>query len=363
MASPARKVLLLGAGASAATLGCDRAPISAGFGCALNAQSSGWQNRYPFLYQAVAYLHAQSGIDANNWPLDRVWNGIDENYKLRGIIQNPAFQWPRIVPHKRLYQQHQYPSWASFWILAGWELKRALADIYGAGLQPLLNADNLHNTFLALQTQALDPDDVLASTNYDLLLESLVRLRWPNSSNCRSEQEFRLRADNQGPLILKLHGSLDWLFRSNWITHQNRVDRTAGGAPIADNNIDLDENFLETRPLVVAPVRYKDEIVFPHSQPAELVEVLSFQWARFINALSTADELHVFGYRFPPEDSYGSRMLQEAMRRRGAGRQLIVRLWLPDDECHEVQARLLQDIFRASAAHVQCEGRIPCGVA
>lgn len=355
------RVFLLGAGASAATLGCHRAPISANFGATLQAQNPAWPEQYPFLQAATAYLQNQSHV-GENWRLDEVWNGIDENYKLRRIIGNAHFPWPAHIPNgKRLYAQYAYPSWESFWVLAGWELKRTLADIYGARLQPHLEHVGLPNKWLAQQIQQLHQDDVLATTNYDLLAEGVARITWPHATNCLAAAEFRARPPDQGPLILKLHGSLDWLFRSNWITNQNRVDRTPGGAPIADVDIDLDQNFWETRPLVVAPVRYKDEIVFPNAQPADLVEVLNFQWETFLNVVARADELQVFGYRFPSEDSYGNRMLQEAVRRRQAGHQLPVRLYLLNDECQEVRARLRREIFRAPGAQVECAGPIPAG--
>jgi hypothetical protein len=36
------------------------------------------------LRAATVYLQNQSHI-GNNWRLDEVWNGIDENYKLRSL--------------------------------------------------------------------------------------------------------------------------------------------------------------------------------------------------------------------------------------------------------------------------------------
>jgi hypothetical protein len=102
------KTVVLGAGASAATLGKDIAPISASFGKTLNDKIPGWQTQYPFLHSAVAYLQKQqSNVSEADWPLDAVWNGIDENLKLAGIIGNNDFEWPSNFPHgKRLYRQY-----------------------------------------------------------------------------------------------------------------------------------------------------------------------------------------------------------------------------------------------------------------
>jgi len=355
------KTLVLGAGASAATLGDDRAPVSASFGKTLNHIIPAWKRDYPFLQSAIAYLQKQqSNVTEESWPLDAVWNGIDENYKLGGIIANNDFEWPSYIPSsKRLYRQYQSPSWRSFWILSGWELKRVLAKVYGTSLKEWLSNPIMSDKWLAKRLGELKEGDVVASTNYDLLAESIIRQRWPNASNCRTEQEYRLPTRSQAPVILKLHGSLDWLFRSNWITKRSQIDRTPDNKPITDDDIDLDEDFWETRPLVIAPVQYKDEIIFPSAQPPELVEVLQFQWGRLIDAVSRTDELQIFGYRFPPNDSYGNRLLQEAVRRRAAAHRLRVLLYLCDDECPKVKKRLERDLFWANEVQVECCEAIP----
>jgi hypothetical protein len=295
-----------------------------------------------------------------NWTLNEAWNGIDENYKLGYVISNSGFSWPSHVPtSKRLYSYYADHSWSSFWILAGWELKRALAEMYGTALVPLMTSDILSKKWLSEQIRKLNEDDVIASMNYDLLAEHIARQRWPQLQNCRTHEEFCNRASIHGPLILKLHGSLDWAFRSNRNTRRNRVDRVPDCSPIQDDDIDLDQNFWEARPLVVSPVRYKDEVVFPNAQPTELVEVLSFQWKSFIDALSRADELRVFGYSFPTEDSYGNRMVQEAVRRRQASSILPIRLYLPDEESQKVKNMLETDVFPRGSVKVQCCGKIP----
>jgi hypothetical protein len=317
--------------------------------------------KFPFLHAAVTYLQEQTTnvIDAD-WRLDALWNGIDENLKLSGIIANDDFEWPsHVPPGKRLYRQY-LPCWRSFWVLAGWELKRALAIIYGTNLKKLLRKPAICRKWLASRLGDLLEDDVLASTNYDLLAESILRCKWHSASNCLNEHEYRLRTKGKGPLILKPHGSLDWLFQTNQLTNRSRIDRTANGEPITDPQIDLDEDLWETRPLIIAPVRYKDEIVFPSNQPPELVEVLNFQWARFIDAVSKADDLLVFGYSFPLDDSYGNRLLQEAIRRRPGTPRLKVQLYLPNDECREVKEKLEKNILGSARSEVNCCGPIPC---
>jgi len=112
-----------------------------------------------------------------------------------------------------------------------------------------------------------------------------------------------------------------------------------------DREIDLHEDGWEQRPLLLAPVKYKDEMLMPRYQPDEVVEVLTAQWARFKDALENADELRVFGYRFPPDDAYGNRILQEAGWRREPNHVLRVWLYLPSDEAQCVEKRLREYIF------------------
>lgn len=359
------KVLLLGAGASEATLGRSNAPSSRSFGEVLRIKLPVWARRYPFLSSATRYLSVQTGLDEHNWALDAVWNGIDENFKLRRVLRHHDLPRPDVPdPGRRLYSQ--YPdesSWDSFWVLAGWELKRAVTLIYGEELCSTLESAELSSAFITRWIRELGPEDVVVSMNYDLLAECLARLHWPEARNCKNKADIRRirRGENFGPLILKPHGSLDWVLMTNWITQKHLVQRTESGGPLREADIDLREDFWEHRPVMIAPVRYKDEILMQRTQPAELTEVLNFQWQRFMTALSEADELRVFGYSFPPDDLYGNRIYQEAMRRRSGRNGLRVFLHLPDDECSETGKRLEDSIFRRNLAEVNCSGPIPSG--
>jgi len=127
-----------------------------------------------------------------------------------------------------------------------------------------------------------------------------------------------------------------------------------------DKEIDFHEDGWERRPLLLAPVKYKDEMLMPGSQPDEVVEVFTAQWARFRDALQEADELHVFGYGFPAEDSYGVRILQDAARKRAPNHALQVFLNLPKKDGREVAKRLQSQIFfRPDSLHIHHCGPIP----
>lgn len=370
------RILLLGSGACAVTLHPYNAPTSVDFGRVLGEKVHNWPERFPFLNKAVRYLSEQSNLHPTSWALDAVWNGIDENYKLRGLVRAPEPRWPANVPSdKRLYLQRP-PSWDSFWTLAGWELKRAVTEVYGRQLEEAMTKADLRLKWIARQFDELRPD-VIVTTNYDLLAEAIARVYWPQAGNCIRNADFLDRdnvdRDAAGPTIIKLHGSLDWVFATSWQTGLNQgtnyVERTQHGLSMKDDEIDLHEDGWERRPLLVGPVKYKDEFLVPGSQPKEVVEVLSAQWARFMGALEDANELRVFGYRFPAEDAYGNRILQEAVRPRRRDRTLRILLYLPSGplpdhpgvcEDEDVENRLKREIFfRPGSAEIKRCGPIP----
>ena len=352
-----------------ATLGKDKAPVSKAFGKVL-VSIPRWKERWPFLHKALEYLGKQSNLKVDDWSLDAAWDGIDENYKLRRILRDPYPPWPSLVPKNRgLYLQHPHPLWDSFWVLAGWELRRAVADVYGTRVQRFLTKRLLEGKEITKRFRKLDPDgDTIVTTNYDLLVEGMARVHWTEARNYLRKADFMARKSLDlktiGPIIIKLHGSLDWVFGTSWLSGpsktRNYVERAKGSRPMTDKDIDLHKDGWELRPLLLAPVKYKDEMLMPGNQPDEVVEVLTAQWARFRDALDCADEMHVFGYGFPRDDAYGVRILQEAARKRAPNHMLQVFLNLPDHEAGNVAARLKGQIFfRPKSVRFHCCGSIP----
>lgn len=342
-----RQVLLCGAGLSRGTLGSRIAPTSAGFGKVLSAPEFEWDRRFPFLRAAVAYLSKQAGVDPNEWGLDEVWDGIDENLKLRRIIRHADFDWPTPPYPTGLYDQYRDRSWNNFWVLAGVELKQAVAMIYGLQLEDSIDAKTLKDSWIVDQIRRLRRDDMIVTTNYDLLIEGAVRIARsaPEYRNCLKKQEFEDRKRSNTPAIAKLHGSLDWVFATNWVTGRSYVSRTPDGRSMPWEEIGLQPSFWEKRPLLVAPVQHKDEVLFPENQPGEVVEVLTTQWMRFMQSLKETDKLIVAGYGFPSEDSYGMRMIQEALGRRSRDRKIRVELWLGKKDMNKVARRLEEGVF------------------
>jgi hypothetical protein len=345
------KLVLLGAGASRAALGLN-APVSCEFGQVLSSRVPDWRARFPFLASAVRYLSGQDrSVTEEAWALDRVWNGIDENFKLKAFIANSSFHWPGHVPPARIYTRYAGRTWSNFWVLAGCEIKRAVNQVYGLLLDNSIAdyAVGPGGALTALLHQ-LAPGDVVASTNYDLLAERIIRANWPSANNCRDAEDARARTGESGPMLLKLHGSLDWDFVSP-PKGDDSVERSEG--PMPDDSIDDDDQGREHRPLLIAPVRFKDDVLVPATQPSALVQTLAFQWTQLVDAVFRADELVVLGYSFPADDAYGNRMFQEGVRRRPDNGAIQTHIYVKDD-CIEVRSRLRQLLPPSSVA--ECLG-------
>ena len=194
-----KKVFLLGAGASQATLGCEHAPTSRGFGKVLLAKFPNWSEHLPFLYEALGYLREQSRVDVSDWILHEAWNGIDENYKLRRVLRNPEPPWPTRIPKERnLYSQYKHPYWDSFWTLAGWELRKALTWVYGIELEAVIRDASLQSKWIFNQVQEQNPGTIV-TTNYDLMVEAMIVAR-----NSITKRDFRNAEKANRPFLTSM---------------------------------------------------------------------------------------------------------------------------------------------------------------
>ena len=310
------KTLLIGSGASYAILGKD-APLCKGFGEVFDKLNL--KSQYPTLYTAIAFLRKQDKSIGSCWALDKVWNGIDENAKLCNILANGEIDW----------------------IQAGWEIKKAVNEIYGLSLNNQLSSlmsNSPDNHFLKLKDQisSLQTNDVFVTTNYDLMLEKIcTALGWNGSINCMDESEADSR--RQTPILFKLHGSLDWIFRGG-----NTFFRTSDGNPWESSTFTTrgSDSSSETRPCIIGPVRFKDEMIFQGCQPSRLTQIFNFQWKSFMEGLKNSSELIVMGYGFPEEDVYGNRILQEGIRLRGESAPLSISLFLKKEDAERTKTNL-----------------------
>lgn len=136
---------------------------------------------------------------------------------------------------------------------------------------------------------------------------------------------MRSRGEND-PAFLKLHGSINWCFRSGWSFLTGRpverdkarlVTRLRKGRGL---NVDLDldtsgEDLEVLVPLLITPVLNKS--IEEHS----FFHVL---WKRARECLRRTRKLVIFGYSFPPADFHVRRLLREAFCERSPEELCIV---------------------------------------
>jgi hypothetical protein len=144
----------------------------------------------------------------------------------------------------------------------------------------------------------------IVTTNYDLLAEmSFIALKCKLSLPAPWEEVKKVHPDDRmydpdgrGPLLCKLHGSLNWSDQSE---SSLRVDcglvRVASGPPIrvwpqCCVNPDAVDTYT---PLIIPPMFLKGRVP-PVLQP---------MWTAAANALKQADRLIFVGYSFPESDT------------------------------------------------------------
>lgn len=116
-----------------------------------------------------------------------------------------------------------------------------------------------------------------------------------------------------GPAIpvLKLHGSLNWVYQESFSDYHDLLDflEDPKGQPVCQNDREIHGNLqyrvggkrVRTIPFIVPPVYDKD----PHSH-----KVLSPVWTVAGERLREADKLVIFGYSFPQTDVSAQTLLK-----------------------------------------------------
>jgi len=317
-------VILVGAGATFGTLNRKHAPISKDFGKYLNEQIPQWKDRYRYLDASVEFLSKRyPNMNEKDWALDKVWGGIDDRWKLREIwsLDLPGATSPTPTT-KKFYSRNINP-----WLIAGLELKCALARVYGELLQsPIEKAAQSKDGTFKKKLGELKGGDCVISFNYDLLTEKLLEKKYyalagPKGENTEVKDKV---------LLCKPHGSVSW---KRWVPENGRRVEILDD-PLRESCIDsLDGENREVQPGIIAPVPHKDEFFFPEptrSDCPSFSELLTAQWKTAIECIAMTDRLIVMGYGFPLEDTHVQHMFREAAAKRT--KELYVELYEKDNE-------------------------------
>jgi hypothetical protein len=277
------KAFFFGAGSSYGTLEGKPAcpPLAKDFGDFLRKQS-GFPEKYPNL--AMAALHV--GKHLSRIGLEELWTCIDYYAKLSGdancaLGDTPPWLGPAV---------HELKGQALLWLYGRRcdDAADALADSDGYTLGDLLK-------------NQIKNGDVVASFNYDTVVERLARRFGLSLRHCRGAAQSFVK-------FAKPHGSASWPL---WHLPSAVMD----GEPLFDS---LRED-MNNDPLVLGAVPIKSELLREiqfHYGVCDVFKVIMQQWRGVVEAVRDADELVVIGYSFPKEDQYGRFLLQEAMRMR-----------------------------------------------
>ena len=189
--------------------------------------------------------------------------------------------------------------------------------------------------------------------NYDDFLdEALVQTHrwnpyWGYGFFCRSSHEtianFGVAPRGTAPLLLKLHGSLNWRPKLGYanpvaldsITHHH------GWSDFGHHHVEVDRH-LEPEPVIVPPVLSKSSLV---EQP-----VLRLVWSRAFTELATAHQVTFIGYSFPTTDIAVRTLFSEAME--DLPRENITIVNLAGDESG---ADATRTAYRAALGHIPDE--------
>jgi len=336
------RVIILGAGASYGTLG-EKAPLARDFGQYLMKKTPHWSESYPYLAAAINFLEPRlRDTTTKSWALDKVWGAIDNRVKLKFVLGLTLPGAPFPPPSsKKIYKRNLDP-----WGFAGFELRCAVAGLYGVDLLPAIQSASAGNGTVREKLKELQAGDCVISFNYELLAETILKM---------NGQKFTLANPSINPddvgdaiLLCKPHGSLNWKQRSpeNGRSVEIRKD------PMREDEIDFAETENCTvQPGIIGPVPYKSEIIFSELQLGSVgnfFDLLVTQWRCAIQHLSVCDKLIILGYGFPPEDLHAQYLFADTGARRKNSRSIDVEIYEGRKDRFEAVKREVEKLFKTN---------------
>lgn len=157
----------------------------------------------------------------------------------------------------------------------------------------------------------LSPLDTIITFNWDTLVESSIRRAALNVAylRCRNANDR---------LVLKLHGSVDWFHtdevRVEFRPRCERIDRHLLQVPSqlpGETSITAPE----ANPQILPPTFFKNL-----DQATDFAVI----WQAAATSIALADEVHLIGYRLPPEDLFARVLLRRSIRTNAERRQGIL---------------------------------------
>jgi len=178
-------------------------------------------------------------------------------------------------------------------------LYRRLVDLH---FPPGTSVQNLNNRVITF--------------NYDTLLDCHLLEHWKTTEvyfdAIRERRDRPARASQDHPLLLKLHGSINWRCASDSLRTMiegsgNANDEFLVIDPIWMDNSRIPRPIDEIAPLIIPPLPTK---------PITTVGIFNWLWTRAYEYLYDARELVVIGYSMPPADQLAESMFGSFQSRR-----------------------------------------------
>jgi SIR2-like domain len=272
-------------------------------------------SKYPALHAMLSFFRKVHGIDLVGVGLEEVWTFLDfssrDLYRPLSDLANERNEWLHAIrkPQSTRDDDHY---WTRFYpkhrtipvpneidqklnLLAGWDLRRLVSEIYGA-----VDAPGDRNIYdLLLTKYKILPDDTTTfiSLNYDLVLEHALTHAtapwyYPHVSTT-------VDRDQRGIQIIKPHGSLNWLFEGNVPFVSITTDYRIG--PVTHRCF-AENRFKEA--MIIPPTHLKQPVNIPETQALETQELLSKLWKTMAHALIDASRVFIIGYSFPSTDHH-----------------------------------------------------------
>lgn len=217
-------------------------------------------------------------------------------------------------------------------------LRQLIAAVYGRMRPELRAAWGASASTAKAVVNALEPGDVVASFNWDVLMESFITWERPDLELVQAGPSVTKAAPEAAVRIIKPHGSLSWI-------RQGTEIQSADGIRPRLHVMEPVKIGPAGEPLILGAMPIKSELIgeIQAAYGASSVhECIQGQWVALIDALSACDDVWILGYRLPPEDGYGRFLLREGVRARENGPIGEVRVWALESDPIDWIAQVLR---------------------
>lgn len=280
--------------------------------------------QYPALYEMLGFFCKVHADGLANVGLEEVWTFLDfssrDVYRPLTNLANERTAWLKQIRKSksrrdddhywtRFYRKHRTipePNEIDLHLLAGWDLRRLVSEIYGTVDPP--RDPNLYK--LLLTRIPRDDKITFISLNYDLVLEdALTRASAPWYYEHVSTT---VDCNQRGIQVIKPHGSLNWLFKGN--VPFVRITTDCRLASVAHRSF-VENRFREA--LIIPPTHLKQPINMPKTQAPEIEELVAKLWKSMAEALVAASRVFIIGYSFPSTDHHLRTLFYQVNHERG----------------------------------------------